>query len=160
LSLKRTTPLKRSGGLKRTGSLRRDSQLKRTDSLRRTQMVRKPSPRKDDSFPPDSDPELRCRSCQKRGAHQHHVVRAQDVEKWHGDTKDRRNALRVCWDCHEKHHLSGRPVKLKTSILRDENIEFAFELMGAAAADYLRGKYDDSAGDPRIEREFIARMPA
>ena len=74
--------------------------------------------------------------------HPHHVVRRQDIEAITKDPAvvwDPRNCLRLCPDCHANHH--GLHHVLLTS-LRDANYEFAFELLGDRAGDYLRSKYD------------------
>jgi hypothetical protein len=48
---------------------------------------------------------------------------------------------------------------VKTVELTDDNIEYAFEKLGAYAADYLRRDYDDEERDPRIvERELEAKI--
>lgn len=80
--------------------------------------------------------------------HPHHVIYRQWLEKngfkhlaW-----DTRNCLRLCENCHANHHgLHHIPL----TALRDANYEFAFEVMGLAAVDYLRQKY--SGDDPRLE---------
>jgi hypothetical protein len=95
---------------------------------------------------------LRCEvpECPRRACHDHHVVDEQVVRRWKGDISDRRNSFRICFEHHEPHTNHFR--KLKTEWLRDETVEFAFELMGDFAADWLRRMYDDSAPDIRIER--------
>lgn len=82
----------------------------------------------------------------------HHVVYEQHVTKWGGEVWDPRNARRLCTivpgGCHGGQHGLK---KLATKKLLDCNIEFAVELMGEAAAGYLRRYYDDSDPDPRLE---------
>lgn len=81
---------------------------------------------------------------------QHHVVYRQEVEREGGDTGDARNALALCVTCHARHHgrQPGRVVELV--VLRDENIEYAVDLLGAGRAyNYLRRRYAGS--DPRVE---------
>lgn len=94
------------------------------------------------------------RVCQQEGCrntwpwHPHHVVYEQEVKRVNpAMVSDRRNCLRLCPDCHANHHGRSRPVKL--TCLTDANYEFAFELLGERAFDYLRSKYDGD--DPRLE---------
>jgi hypothetical protein len=95
-----------------------------------------------------------CRGCRAKWPwHPHHVVYEQEVKRLGGDVNDVRNALRLCPDCHANHHGRSRPIKLTQ--LTDANYEFAFELMGERAADYLRQKYDGD--DPRLE-EWVQRV--
>lgn len=96
--------------------------------------------------------QLRCQApgCFKRGHHEHHVVYQQEVARRGGDEWDSDNALRLCHSCHSSHHRRGRI--LPVSILRDENIKFAFTLLGAFAYDYLRRRYIED--DERLERAF------
>jgi hypothetical protein len=101
-----------------------------------------------------------CAVCRKPGPFQaHHVVdKAILRNRCHlsgAELYDTRNALRLCqqigsveWRCHFQHENTGRLVK--TSELLDDNIEYAFEVLGAFAADYLRREYDDSEPDARI----------
>lgn len=82
-----------------------------------------------------------------RPSHEHHVVYEQHVKREGGDRWDPRNALRLCVSCHSSHHRRGRVVPLVA--LRDENYEFAAELLGSAAYDYLRRRY--AGEDPRLD---------
>lgn len=97
------------------------------------------------------------RICRQKGCrrnwpwHPHHVIYRQELEKL-GITDravlwDRRNCLRLCPDCHMNHHGRAKPVLL--TCLTDANYEFAFEVLGWRAYDYLRQKYDGE--DPRLE---------
>lgn len=79
---------------------------------------------------------------------QHHVVYQQHVKKEKGDLWDGYNALTLCVSCHTKHHRQVHP--LPQSQLRDENIEFAFELMGSKAFHYFERYYRSEETDPRI----------
>ena len=78
----------------------------------------------------------------------HHVVEAKWL-KVNAPTLlwDPRNALRLSKRVHERHTNWVRRVPLKA--LRDENIAFAFSVMGAGAYDYLRRHY--AGPDERIE---------
>lgn len=108
-----------------------------------------------------------CAVCGKGGAfHAHHVVDKNKLRKWglSGNALyDTRNALRLCQEmgsverrCHFQHENCMR--RVKTTELTDDNIRYAFEILGAHAADYLRREYDDVA-DPDgriIELELAA----
>ena len=87
--------------------------------------------------------------CLKRShvEHEHHVVYEQHVRANGGDRWDPRNALRLCVSCHSSHHHRGRVLPLVA--LRDANLQFAFELLGAGAYDYLRRYY--RGPDPRLD---------
>lgn len=87
-----------------------------------------------------------------RPSHEHHVVYEQHVKREGGDRWDPRNALRLCVSCHSSHHRRGRVLPLRA--LRDVNFEFAFELLGPAAYDYLTRRY--AGDDPRL-REWLRR---
>lgn len=81
---------------------------------------------------------------------QHHVVYRQHVKRLGGDEWDQRDALALCRSCHMGYH-NRRDLPL--TVLRDENIVFAFELMGAAAYDYFHRYYAGS--DERVERALV-----
>lgn len=102
--------------------------------------------------------------CLNRKDHDHHVVYKQHVKKAGGDVNDPRNALGICTQmrpgtphrdtrCHPRHHSGVR--RLPTACLRNENIEFAFELLGLAAESYFERYYDNSVPDPRISKAVI-----
>lgn len=90
----------------------------------------------------------------------HHVVDKAELRKlgfprsqWY----DTRNALRLCEGimtrrCHFQHENVRRLVK--TSELLDQNIDYAFEALGAYAYDYLLREYDDTEPDARIKLAF------
>jgi hypothetical protein len=79
---------------------------------------------------------------------QHHVVYEQHVRNEGGDCHDGRNALCLCDSCHMSHHRRGTRV-VPLEVLRDCNFEFAGELLGPAAYDYLRRRYVGE--DPRLD---------
>jgi len=88
-----------------------------------------------------------CRSKEFAGGH--HVIYQQELVRlgradllW-----DKRNALRVCPGCHANHHNLHQ---LPLTCLTDANYEFAFEVLGERAFDYLRSHYDGD--DPRLEK--------
>lgn len=80
----------------------------------------------------------------------HHVVEKRWLRANYLPLYDRRNALRLRPDVHHLHTVGAKRVPLR--VLTDENIEYAFEVMGASAYDYLTRLYDGD--DPRVERAF------
>lgn len=92
--------------------------------------------------------------CSRRGPRKgldfeaHHVIYEQHLRSRRLPIYNAMNALRLCPDCHDKHH--GPNWKLPTGSLTDENVLYAFVVLGTAAVDYLRRYYDDSAEDPRL----------
>ncbi len=81
---------------------------------------------------------------------QHHVVYAQTVRKHGGDIWAPENSMTVCQTCHQRQHEpfhQARRIPLRA--LTDANYEFARELLGAYAYDYLRARY--SGSDPRLD---------
>lgn len=103
-----------------------------------------------------------CATCNKGGAfHAHHVVDKAILRNRCGlrgiQLYDTRNALRLCQGlgdpdrrCHFRHENRVEGYVVKTKNLTDANIEYAFEMLGLYAADYLRDEYDDSEPDERI----------
>lgn len=97
-----------------------------------------------------------CAVCGAAGDFQAHHVVYEQVLSTKGfrkpDRYDTRNALRLCNrlgpDCHNAHH--NRVVTIKTTLLKDANVAYAFIVLGPFAADWLRRYYDDSEPDPRI----------
>lgn len=90
--------------------------------------------------------------CTNRAVHQHHVVYAQEVRRRGGDLKDRRNLLALCWRCHMDHH--ARTDVLPLTVLGDVHIDYAIELLGAYAFDYLERRY--AGRDPRVHEGMAA----
>lgn len=78
----------------------------------------------------------------------HHVIESQEVGRRGGDRYEPRNALRLSYLAHNQHTSAMRSVRLTE--LRDENVDYAFELMGPAAYPYLIRMYDGT--DVRVER--------
>lgn len=81
----------------------------------------------------------------------HHVIEAQYLKQNGHPLYVKLNSLRVCDRfsknrCHGKHTNGSRKIRLKE--LTDENLEYAFALLGPKAADYLRRHYDGN--DPRL----------
>lgn len=71
----------------------------------------------------------------------HHVVYEQHVIKAGFPKDDTRNALRLCRDCHFNHHHTGGPARIPLAAIPDAAIEYAREVLGDYAIDYLAAKY-------------------
>jgi hypothetical protein len=120
------------------------------------------------SFRSEAKWQRACALCGRGGSFQaHHVVdKATLKTRCHlaGEALyDTRNALRLCEGldtnrCHMQ--FENRRVEITTAMLTDDNIDYAFEALGIYAYDYLRREYNDTACDPRIQREFEARLDA
>jgi hypothetical protein len=126
--LKRRSPLKAKKGLKRTalkaGSRRRSTPKRWLNAKAK-----------------------RCALCGRRkGLTQHHVVYEQHVRKHGGDPFDPRDGLTVCLDEHNRHH-DGSAWKIPVARLRPDNLQFALELLGDYAADYLARHYDGTPAE-------------
>lgn len=91
--------------------------------------------------------------------HLHHVVYDQHVRSQGGNRWDPADSLTLCIGCHCRHHANPNWA-LPRTYLRDENYEFAFELMGPAAYDYLRRRYsgDDERLDAALENDLARRV--
>lgn len=111
------------------------------------------------SFWLEARSQLVCAYCGKpRPFHAHHAV-DRNTLKLYGRTGvalfDTRNALRLCDDllagiegrCHLQ--FENRRIAVSTLMLKDCNIDYAYEVMGQAAYDYLRREYA-VADDPRV----------
>lgn len=109
--------------------------------------------------------------CGQRSANRHHVIYAQEIKArkpiGHGRTgygidyatraarsaeqarwlRDTRNLVPIAFGCHQGHHSGHR--RLPLSCLPDSVFEFAAELMGPAAYDYLHRHY--GGHDPRAD---------
>lgn len=105
--------------------------------------------------------QIGCAACGAVGKpfHAHHVVDKQTLRRERHITGnaayDTRNALRLCAGldgprCHMQ--FEHARITIPTTKLLDENIAYAFEVLGLWAADYLRREYDDTTPDPRILR--------
>jgi len=81
----------------------------------------------------------RCAICNLNAHHWHHVVYEQHVEKHGGDTTDPRNLMPLCFQCHGAHH--GRSKVIGLHKIPKAAIDFAHELLGAYAGDYLARYY-------------------
>lgn len=117
------------------------------------------------SFRLEARYQLVCAACGGTGRFQaHHVVDKAELSKKGlrgNDLYDTRNAMRLCEDldgprCHMQ--FENRRITISTKKLTDDNIEYAFEELGAYAYDYLRQEYDDTDPDPRLERALAATL--
>lgn len=103
-----------------------------------------------------------CAACDRpRPFQAHHVVDQQTLRRRCGlrgkALWNTRNALRLCQQmgnadirCHFQHENRVEGCIVKTTKLTDDNIDYAFEMLGPYALDYLRNEYDDSDPDPRL----------
>jgi hypothetical protein len=92
--------------------------------------------------------------CGRRAGHDHHVITRQELRRrvspersYRSLQTDRRNIVRVAFDCHFDHHAQMRPFDLRC--FPDAVFEFAGELLGAYAYDYLSRYY--AGHDPRLD---------
>lgn len=69
----------------------------------------------------------------------HHVIYQQHVKRYGGDLSDPRNFMPLTYDCHRRHH--SRHAVIPRSALPTAALEFADELLGDYADDYLRRRY-------------------
>lgn len=109
--------------------------------------------------------------CGRRSANRHHAIYAQEIKArvpvGHGRAgygmdyttramrsaeqarwlRDPRNLVPIAFACHQGHHSGHR--RLPLGVLPDSVYEFAAELMGPAAYDYLHAHYGghDSRAD-------------
>lgn len=100
---------------------------------------------------------VRCRACIKRRAdHSHHVVYERELRNRGLPSHDDRNLMALCSDCHYAHHNPGVRIeaKLPLILLTDENIAYAFEVLGDYAYDYLKARY--RGHDDRLEARLAA----
>lgn len=90
-----------------------------------------------------------CAKCGKAGGFEaHHVIERRYLKANRLPQFVSLNALRLCSDCHAMHTCRSEPLELKH--LTDENIEYAFTLLGDKADSYLRSLY--SGEDDRLSR--------
>jgi 5-methylcytosine-specific restriction endonuclease McrA len=69
----------------------------------------------------------------------HHWLYRQHVTRHGGDLDDRRNLVGLCYDCHRRHH--SRHAVIPFTAIPEPAREFAQELMGDHADDYLHRRY-------------------
>lgn len=97
-----------------------------------------------------------CRMCEdpKKKWQAHHIVYEQHLRDVGAPIWDNRNSMRLCDDCHRRHHNRSQVVPL--SKLSNRNVEYAFEALGLRAYDYLGQKYEVGE-DQRLEQELARR---
>lgn len=159
--------MKRGGGLKRTKGLDRNSQLK---PGKRGAMAERVIRRAEALYDQDSQERVGrramatasafweaardqrvCAVTGKAGEFEaHHVVAKEFLKRLGKDPWDPRNALRLLPRIHEQHtNAFDADHIVRIRQLKDVNIEYAFEVLGAGAHFYLRRHY--AGYDPRIE---------
>lgn len=91
-----------------------------------------------------------CQMCgTTKGAwHPHHVVYLQHLREVGAPLYDTRNSMRLCEDCHRRHHNRSKVIPLAK--LTAEHIAYAFEKLGLRAHSYLRERYEGE--NPRVEQ--------
>ena len=80
--------------------------------------------------------------CGARATALHHVCYQQHVRKHGGELDDARNLIPLCYDHHRRHH--SRHEVIPQSSLPPAAVEYAHELLGDAAGDYLNRYYGGS----------------
>jgi cytochrome c553 len=93
----------------------------------------------------------RCQNCGLRRGKldAHHVLYEQHLRREGLPRFERANALLLCALCHQRHH--ARSAVLPTSVLRDENLAYLTQSLGAPRAlEYLRRYYDAEVRDVRV----------
>jgi hypothetical protein len=96
-----------------------------------------------------SPPLVECLLCGTgKRLQRHHVVFEQVVRREGGDPFDPRDQVTLCIQCHVSVHKATRK-PLAVWMLPDAAIEFAGELLGPGAYDYLRRRY--SGDDHRVD---------
>lgn len=127
-----------------------------------------------ESFRKEAQYQKLCAHCHKaKPFHAHHVVDKNTLKHRCGlggnALYSTRNALRLCEGldterCHFQHEnrrIDTPNGAISTRALTDDNIRYAFDMLDAYAADYLRSEYDDTDPDPRIlELELVERQIA
>lgn len=90
-----------------------------------------------------------CQNCPKTGEWEaHHVVYEQHLRGVGEPIWDTRNAMRLCPDCHRRHHNRSSVIPLAK--LHDGHIAYAFAKLGLRAYSYLKDRY--AGEDPRLEQ--------
>jgi hypothetical protein len=148
----RSSALTRKAPLKRSTPISRGDPPKRTrPPKRRRRRLSARERRERQLFQEHAATQQRCANCASTGAwHAHHAgVYEQKLRHLGLPLWDPANALRLCLACHAKHHSPNH--KLTLSVLRAQNIRYAFDVLGERAYEYLRRRYQGA--DPRLERE-------
>lgn len=128
--------------------MRRAEQLKRTSAIKRGRRCRTDR-RHSTRFWEAARDQRVCAVTHTAGPWDaHHVIEKQELRRRGVDVWDPRNALRVIKPVHERHTLAVKRIPLRC--LTDENLRFAFEVMGLAAHPYLHRLYWGE--DERVEQ--------
>ncbi len=86
--------------------------------------------------------------------HAHHVLPRRLLRRLKLPEWDTRNALRLCTDCHMSSEWAGASaVKIAVADLKDDNICYAFEVLGATVVQ-LERTYGDFEADERWARHL------
>lgn len=102
-----------------------------------------------------------CARCGKPGPfHAHHVVDQGTLRSWGIPKKDRhdtRNAMRLCEGldtdhCHMHFEKKKAGFEIPLAKLSDDQIDYAFEVGGIRAYNFLHREYTGT--DPRVERKL------
>jgi hypothetical protein len=94
---------------------------------------------------------LRCRMClMKRAVHSHHIFYEAELRDRGLPRYDQANLMALCLDCHFNHHNGSRRISL--TLLTDENLDYAFNILGAYAYDWLGRRY--AGADPRLDERL------
>lgn len=88
------------------------------------------------------------KGCRNKDFDPHHAILEQHLRDRGLPRYDARNSLRLCRDHHFGHHGTK---KLPTTVLTQVNIDYAAEVLGDFAYDYITRRYDYSDPDPRVE---------
>lgn len=102
-----------------------------------------------------------CVVCNRPADDAHHVVYKRDLRDRGLFCWDIRDGLPLCRDCHDGHHYSPQAV-VTLEHLTDANLDYAFEVLGAYAYDYLRRRYPgpDGPHNLRLEARLAAAQEA
>lgn len=145
----KTSAPTRKKGLARTGSLRRSGRKRRlTDEELLSAGEFHDAARK----------QIVCAECGRGGSYDaHHVIEKQELADRGLPLYDKRGALRLCdvvpGGCHQRHtYPNSDTSRVRLCKLKQVNIDYAFEVLGAFAYDYLKRRYRDE--DPRVEAKL------
>lgn len=96
-----------------------------------------------------------CALCGNGGAwHSHHGVFKKLLKQRGLPLYDTRNAIRLCPNCNLG--LENRSVRFPLAKLTDQCIEYAFEVLGAYAYDWLKRTYDGDDDRVEIRLAFVS----
>lgn len=141
--------------MKRGGPLKRGAPMKRT-AMKRKAPKPKPERKTDadlaarDAFWREAQWQRVCAVCGTARGHwnAHHVIYEQHLVAAGAPVFDPDNAMRLCDDCHRRHH--NRSAVIALTKLRDRTIAYAFAKLGLRAYSYLQDRY--AGEDQRLEQ--------